>query len=223
MGNKMTHNPITLNTFVASDHHFGHKQIGDYEPSRNVYKVLGFNSMEEMIIHNHNLKVKPEDTVLFMGDFSWDNPINHISKLNGKKYLILGNHDRKSDVSYEGFDGVFRGLYVDYNGLLFKHSSKDPLLSALVMPLNGSIVCFSHYAVGYDDVYDHQNGTSIETRKNIILELFNTVSNNYGGIVIHGHLHSHLAKPSENIEYKNVCLEHTNFAPMTIRDIMDNS
>lgn len=216
----ITGNPITLDTFIASDHHFGHSKIEQYEPSRGRYRELGFTSMEEMLIHNHNSKVSPEDTVLFLGDFSWNDPKNWISKLNGKKYLVLGNHDRKSDVSYEGFEGVFRGLYVDINGLLFNYSSQDPLLSALIMPLNGTMVCFSHYSVGYEDVYDHQNGTQIQIRKHITLDLFNTVSSECGGTVIHGHLHSHLAEHSENIEYVNVCLEHTNFAPIRLRDLL---
>lgn len=213
-------NPITLDTFIASDHHFGHKNIAQYEPSRDIWKSLGFSSMEDMIIQKHNDRVSPEDTVLFLGDFSWDNPQNWIGKLNGKKYLILGNHDRPSDVSYKGFEHIFRGLYVDHGGLLFKSSSIDPLLSALIMPLGESLVCFSHYSVGYEDIYDHRKANTIQARKDITSELFDSLRGFCAGKVIHGHLHSHQAPDSKGIVYGNVCLECTDFSPVRLQEVI---
>lgn len=215
-------NPINANTWIASDHHFGHKQIGDYEPLRNIWKDLGYDSMEDMIIKQHNEVVKPTDTVLFLGDFSWDNPQNWVHQLNGKKYLILGNHDRKGDESYKGFEHIFRGLYVDIGGTLFKASSEDPLLSAVIMKADLEYLCFSHYAVGNDDVYDHQAKGRIEERKEIISDVFNRHKGWFKGTNIHGHLHSHLADSKEHT-YKNACLEHSMFYPVRLRDLLKES
>jgi calcineurin-like phosphoesterase family protein len=212
-------NPINANTWVASDHHFGHKQIGEYEPLRNIWKDLGYGSMEDMLIKQHNEVVKPEDTVLFLGDFSWDNPQNWVDKLNGKKYLILGNHDRKGDISYKGFEYIFRGMYVDIAGYLFKSASDDPLLSTVIMEYNYDYVCFSHYAIGNDDVYDRQSKGNIERRKKIISSVFNKHKGWSRGTNIHGHLHSHLANSKEYI-YKNACLEHNMFYPVRLRDLL---
>lgn len=221
-------NPINASTWLASDPHFGHKNIADYEPLRGIWKDLGYSSMEDMIIKKHNEVVKPDDSVLFLGDFSWDNPQNWIHKLNGKKYLILGNHDRKGDTSYIGFEGIFRGIYIDVGAELFKNDSViDPLLSAIIMKYNKQLLIFSHYAIGYKDVYDHQKEGGIdyiELRKKKILEVLRSYNKNRNleCINIHGHLHSHKAIDNtvQGISYRNVCLEQSIFYPQRLRDVV---
>ena len=55
--------------------------------------------MNETIISNWNRVVSPDDIVFHLGDFclggsaEW---INVLSRLNGKIYLIIGNHDIKN-------------------------------------------------------------------------------------------------------------------------------
>jgi len=78
--------------FFTSDHHFGHSNIIKY-CSRP------FVSVEEMnheMIRRWNSVVKPEDTVYYLGDFSLVlEPVRAIApQLNGRKILIMGNHDR---------------------------------------------------------------------------------------------------------------------------------
>jgi len=59
------------------------------------------NSMEmtETIIANHNRLVKPTDMVYWLGDIAWNMSPDIFEQLvkrfNGKKHLILGNHDNK--------------------------------------------------------------------------------------------------------------------------------
>lgn len=55
---------------------------------------------EEKIKQDWQLKVKPEDTVILPGDFSWgmyleetNNDFEYINNLPGKKILLKGNHD----------------------------------------------------------------------------------------------------------------------------------
>lgn len=77
--------------FFTSDHHFWHA---------NIIKFCGrpFSSVEEMnemMVKNWNDVVGPDDTVYCLGDFSMAfRPVETFtSRLNGKKYLVPGNHD----------------------------------------------------------------------------------------------------------------------------------
>lgn len=78
--------------FFSSDLHLNHKNIIKYcnRPFSSV------EEMNEAIINNWN-KVVPEDGIVFiLGDFCFggkDKWQNFYNQLNGKKYLILGNHD----------------------------------------------------------------------------------------------------------------------------------
>ena len=79
--------------------------IGDLHFSTSVNKpmnVFGNNwdKHEEKIIDSWKLKVKPEDTVLVLGDTSWGinleeakSDLDIISELPGQKYFVKGNHD----------------------------------------------------------------------------------------------------------------------------------
>ncbi len=59
-----------------------------------------FNTVEEMdktIISNWNSRVTDNDDVYILGDFSYKSkaPIVYLKQLNGRKYLIVGNHGSK--------------------------------------------------------------------------------------------------------------------------------
>lgn len=206
---------ITPNTWVASDHHFGHKRLAEFEPMREAYrKANGYTSLEEMVIQRHNDKVKPTDKVLFLGDVAWNGLDKYIHKLNGDKYLVLGNHDTKGNEAYKHFKHVFRGVYVDINGFTLHHEHPDKLMSMLY--IDG--VVFSHYALFHRDEYDFQRGSFIEPRmdycESLLLSLNLPVEH-----IVHGHLHSKTV-PNKSHMYKNVCLEHTELAPVQLKDIL---
>ena len=82
-----------MKVFLISDTHFGDDRILRYENRP-------FASVEEMdkaIIENWNSMVSKEDTVFHLGDVSSYEPerISEIlAALNGKKVLIMGNHDQ---------------------------------------------------------------------------------------------------------------------------------
>ena len=83
--------------WFTADTHFNHENIIKYSDRP-------FSSLEEMtetIIERWNSAVKPADVVYHLGDFalSWGKKhamaIDRIlSRLNGNKWLIVGNHDR---------------------------------------------------------------------------------------------------------------------------------
>jgi len=79
------------NMFFTSDHHFGHANIIKYcdRPYDNV------EAMNEDLISKWNAVVMPGDEVYYLGDFSMTlGAVERITpRLNGRKYLIAGNHD----------------------------------------------------------------------------------------------------------------------------------
>lgn len=103
--------------FLISDTHFGHKNILDYE--NRPFSCL--SEMREQLIINWNSVVGPEDTVFHLGDVMMGNKeqaAEIISRLNGHKILIKGNHDQHGvqwflDV---GFEEVCKNKLFEYAG-----------------------------------------------------------------------------------------------------------
>lgn len=82
-----------MSIFFTSDMHFGHRKIIKYDnrPFENI------EEMDSIIIDNWNKKVTNKDTIYILGDISWHNDqttYDILRKLNGRKILIRGNHDR---------------------------------------------------------------------------------------------------------------------------------
>lgn len=83
--------------FFAADHHIGHNNV-------RYFCNRPFSSNEEMteaIIERHNEVVKPEDNVVFLGDFSFYKK-NHtwkeiVSRFNGNHIFLKGDHDKWLD------------------------------------------------------------------------------------------------------------------------------
>lgn len=110
-------------TFYTSDHHFFHK---------NIIKLCNrpFNSLEEMhekMIANWNDTVTPDDTVYYLGDFSFGSAEMSkriLNRLNGKKILIRGNHDKTSVTKL--FDQVHKDAALHVIDKLFINLSHYP-------------------------------------------------------------------------------------------------
>lgn len=97
------------NIFYISDMHFFHKKVINMSNRP-------FSSIEEMnkrIIKNWNDKVTFYDTVYILGDIAYraklNEVINILNNLNGKKHLIIGNHDRNF-LNYEEFKNNFETI-----------------------------------------------------------------------------------------------------------------
>lgn len=80
--------------YYTADQHFGHE---------NIIRLCGrpfmdVNEMDEALIFNWNCSVSNEDTVYILGDLIFRSskaPSYYLERLNGKKHLVLGNHDHK--------------------------------------------------------------------------------------------------------------------------------
>lgn len=92
--------------YFTSDHHFGHSNIIKFcnRPFANV------EEMNETLIERWNIKIKPEDEVYYIGDFALTNDkkttANILNRLNGTKYLIVGNHESSALKNKEKFKWI---------------------------------------------------------------------------------------------------------------------
>lgn len=107
---------MTDNIYIYSDTHFGHDKIRQYEERP-------FGSIEEMdkvLIQNWNKEVHKRGEVYFLGDFSFypfDKTKEIFDRLNGRKHLIMGNHDRAHTRTWWkriGFDIVINNPIIFY-------------------------------------------------------------------------------------------------------------
>jgi calcineurin-like phosphoesterase family protein len=96
-----------------SDPHFGHQNVLKFEPKRKqILKCETIDQHDEALIKRYNKLVRPHDLVYFLGDLgfeSYDYLAKIISRLNGVKHLVRGNHDKFSDEQYRrlGFVSVY--------------------------------------------------------------------------------------------------------------------
>lgn len=102
------------NTYFISDTHFGHTNILKFEPEFRPFKNV--DEMNEYIIQEWNKVVKWDDEVYHLGDvyFASKSNLNFVKRLNGKKKLVLGNHDIHTspkefhDVGFEEIYGMLK-------------------------------------------------------------------------------------------------------------------
>lgn len=82
--------------YYIADLHFFHGELNTQMDHR------GFAAIEDMnayMLQKWNAKVRKNDEVVILGDLSWGNARETnelLEKLNGRLYLIEGNHDRFS-------------------------------------------------------------------------------------------------------------------------------
>lgn len=112
-------------THFASDHHFCHKNIISYcnRP------FIGVDHQISELVRRHNETVSPDDHTLFNGDLFINSQISDVlSRMNGKKTLVVGNHDMKMTTTKLlslGFESVHRVSLFD--------------------EIDGTPVCYNHF------------------------------------------------------------------------------
>ncbi len=109
------------NIWVTSDSHFQHSKIIEYG-SRPFSSV---EEMDEALVERWNSVVKPGDKVYHLGDVYFGSAETFksiISRLNGQKRLILGNHDNgKDQVLQKYFKKISVWRMLPEFGLLLTH------------------------------------------------------------------------------------------------------
>lgn len=179
--------------FVISDQHFDHKNIISLTRSE-LFNSSDINDsvskMNEYIISKHNSVVSEDDIVIMLGDFSFkvgrDRLSELVSKLNGHKFLVMGNHDKiaRPDLYLDaGFEEVFL-FPVKFNGDFFSH-----------YPLNATV---------------ESNDRPNTLLYNLLCKEF---SGSYSGINFHGHQHTYINNGKSE---KNVACEVIDYKPLLI-------
>ena len=177
--------------FVISDQHFDHKNIINHTRA-DLFgsKEDSLNEMNKHIISKHNEVVGEDDIVIILGDFSFKTGIERLkeltTRLNGHKFLVMGNHDTidKPDLYLRaGFEDIFLSP-VKFNGDYYSH-----------YPLNASI--------------DSGERPDTVLYKFLCEEFKNADS----GINFHGHQHT-LVNNGER--EKNVSCEQVDYRPILV-------
>ncbi len=120
-----------MDIWFCSDHHIGHKNIIKFEgPQGDPARTL-FNSIEEhneALVENHNSVVKPEDKVFMLGDVCWNSrAVQYVKRMNGRKILIMGNHDnQKANAYLNAFQDIKGVLYFNDLQAIMTHIPVHP-------------------------------------------------------------------------------------------------
>lgn len=85
-------------TWVAADHHFGHRNILTFKDSNeNLIRGAVFKDIEEHdeeLVRRHNELVSPSDRVYLLGDVAINRRcLSILHRLHGRLVLVKGNHD----------------------------------------------------------------------------------------------------------------------------------
>jgi calcineurin-like phosphoesterase family protein len=151
--------------------------------------------MNSLMVDNWNAAVKPQDKVYHLGDVAVGVPHQHefealMKSLNGHKRLILGNHDNLHQPAYKHFERIEL-----WTGGKFKQY--------------GFVA--SHIPLRTDQMRDGSFNVHGHIHQNLIHHSTQEWSRQVGWYdVDHG--------PDQN--YINVCVEHTNYKPVNLDEII---
>ena len=191
--------------YFISDTHFGHSNIINIcqRPFESI------EQMDNVLIDNWNNIVTNNDIVYIVGDFAGDNADAdyYLDKLNGKKILILGNHDRN----------WIKKLYKRKNWDIFK----DPDYKLLIK--KGYFYDIKHYTEkvinGQFFTICHYPMIDFAFSSKLFGEKF--------GFHIHGHIHNNL---KEEFKYLfrafntlNCGVEINNYKPVNLEELILNN
>ena len=112
------------NIFLSSDHHFGHSNILNFKRNDGVTPLRIFDDVEHMnehMIAQHNKVVRSQDRVYFLGDFCFHKrDLVVLNRMNGRKVLIKGNHDKLDLKEYLPYFDDIRACH-QFDGLILSH------------------------------------------------------------------------------------------------------
>ena len=175
------------NIWFTSDHHWNHANFLFFKDEGGERIRKEFDSvieMDEAMIERWNDRVGQHDIVYHLGDvcFGRVDRFNEIvSRLNGRKRLVMGNHDRYDIGSYA------KHFLIRPSGRHFGNDMTGCDISFLV----------SHIPLHPDSVRNsHTTGP-----------VFN----------LHGHLH----RKKLDGPYLNVCVENTDYAPISMEEVVN--
>jgi len=110
--------------FLVSDTHFGHAGVCRFTHENTGVKIRPWtdpDEMDEAMVKLWNERVKPTDKIYHLGDVVINRKaLKIMSRLNGDKVLIRGNHDIFKDEDYRQYFRELRAYHV-MNGMILSH------------------------------------------------------------------------------------------------------
>jgi calcineurin-like phosphoesterase family protein len=188
--------------FFTSDWHIGHANVIKFDKR----PFTDLEHMHRVLINNYNSCVGENDICYFLGDMGLTNADtlkSVITKLNGTKVMIMGNHDKGVNSMYDcGFDVVLNSatLYIANERVTLSHC-----------PLPG---LFREDATGMKGAQDKENWHGEYRHKQFVVP-------NEGQFHLHGHIHSPNGGRSEKILGKqyDVGVPANSYRPVSISTI----
>jgi calcineurin-like phosphoesterase family protein len=113
------------NVFFIGDTHFSHKKIMEFEAEARPFSSV--QEHDEALIERWNKAVTKKDTVWHLGDVLFSgHAFDLLSRLNGTKHLVLGNHDSAYPVARftEHFNKIVS--CTKFDGALLSHVPIHP-------------------------------------------------------------------------------------------------
>lgn len=123
---------IKVKKLLCSDHHFFHDKILEFGVRGKLWNTI--KEHNEALVEKHNQTVAPDDHVFFGGDLILSVPGEEkellaalhdtVGKMNGKKYLIPGNHCTPAKMKAYYQSGLFHAIagYWEFNkDIFFSH------------------------------------------------------------------------------------------------------
>ena len=185
--------------WFTSDLHFNHKKVAELR--QEALNLDSFATPDLItqhslaIVENWNTTVNPDDVVWVLGDIGLGRPSKFlpvVDALNGRKFLITGNHDKVWAAHSDA-----RRHFAEWSEVF------DYIAPFAKLKLDGRQVLLSHFP--YEG--DH---TSEDRAKEFRLQ-------DTGKWIIHGHVHSEWKRWGRQI---NAGLDVWNYAPITSQTIM---
>lgn len=147
-------------TYFTSDTHFFHKNVIQF--CNRPWKTV--DEMNAGLIGNWNETVKPKDDVYILGDMFFCGTIQAkeiLKQLNGRKFLVSGNHDWGKLKKHRAVEFGFEWIVETFCVRLGRHDVK-----------------LSHFP--YKNAGDHTEGEERYKEKRL---------QDHGGWLLHGHVH----------------------------------
>ena len=157
--------------WFTSDTHFGGKSILYFHPERRIAagitleelqdnKMAAIEKHDEWLIDIWNKTVKKKDFVYILGDFCLSNKERTrkiLERLNGRKFLIRGNHDKSCD----GLENFFEWVG-DIKEVKFTHNQYpfiDPDETFAVELCHFPMVAWNRRPHGTCHLHGHTHGS----------------------------------------------------------------
>lgn len=185
-------------TWFTADTHFGHANILRLGGGRPFHSL---SHMHTEIINRHNTLVSRDDDVYFLGDLamgSFEETIKLFKKMNGRKFLVPGNHEK-----------IFSG-----SNTFQRIKTFTPLYEKAgftILPENTSIiiakqkVLMSHFPYYGDHVGVERFMENRPKFENLPL--------------LHGHTHQQMKNVAEDDYMFHVGVDSNNFTPVSETEI----